>query len=180
VLGRKSQRKGTTQMFETTLTELLHGKGAHADPIACLEDLSIHLASRTIDGFPHSIWQLVSHMNFWMDYELHRIAGGAPAYPEHASASWHPSSAPPTQAAWTQAVSEFRDLIGKLTELAKSGTQSLSREIPPAHAQQSKVSSTVGAILWQIVAHNSYHAGQIALLRRTASAWPPKAGGDSW
>ena len=167
-------------MFETTLTELLNGKGAHADPIACIEDLSTDLASRTIDGFPHSIWQLVSHMNFWMDYELHRIAGGAPTYPDHASGSWLPNSTPPTEAAWTQAVSEFRDLIGRLIELAKSSTQSLSREIPPAHAQQSKISSTVGAILWQIMAHNSYHVGQIAMLRRAANAWPPKSGGDTW
>ncbi len=167
-------------MFETTLTELLHGQGSHADPIACVEDLHADLAARTIDGFPHSIWQLVSHMNYWMDYELHRIAGGAPPYPEHAENSWLPSAVPPNEAAWTQAVSKFRNLIARLAELAKSSTQSLSREVPPASLQQAQHSSTVGAILWQIVAHNSYHAGQIALLRRCANAWPPKAGGDSW
>jgi uncharacterized damage-inducible protein DinB len=167
-------------MFETTLTELLHGRGAHANPIACVEDLPANLAARTIDDFPHSIWQLVSHMNYWIDYELHRIAGGAPAYPEHASDSWLPNSAPPNEAAWAQAVTQFRDLIAKLAELAKSSTQSLSREVPPASLQQPQHTATVGAILWQIMAHNSYHAGQIALLRRCTNAWPPKAGGDTW
>jgi uncharacterized damage-inducible protein DinB len=34
--------------------------------------------------------------------------------------------------------------------------------------------------VWQITAHNSYHAGQIALLRRQAGAWPPERGGDTW
>lgn len=173
-------KEHSKKMFETTLTELLHGKGSHADPIACVEDLHADLAARTIDGFPHSIWQLVSHMNYWMDYELHRVAGGAPPYPEHAENSWLPSAAPPNEAAWTQAVSKFRNLIARLAELAQSSTQSLSREVPPASLQQAQHSSTVGAILWQIVAHNSYHAGQIALLRRCANAWPPKAGGDSW
>src|ERR1700733_7666083 len=143
------------QMFETTLTELLYGKGAHANPIACVEDLPASLASRKIEGFPHSIYQLVDHMNYWMDYELHRIAGASQPYPEHASASWLPNSAQTSDADWTHAVTRFGDLVAKLVELAKSGTQSLSREVLPAHAQQSQHSSTVGAILWQLVSHNS-------------------------
>jgi uncharacterized damage-inducible protein DinB len=32
----------------------------------------------------------------------------------------------------------------------------------------------------EIIAHNSYHTGQIALLRRQAGAWPPERGGDTW
>ena len=167
-------------MFESALTELLYGKGAHANPIACIEDLPRNLASRTIDGFPHSIWQLVSHMNYWMDFELHRIAGTCPTYPEHASASWLPNSVSASDADWKQAVSQFRDLVAKLAGLAKSGAQSLAREVPPAHPQQSQNASTVGAILWQIAAHNSYHTGQIATLRRCQNAWPPSAGGDTW
>jgi uncharacterized damage-inducible protein DinB len=43
-----------------------------------------------------------------------------------------------------------------------------------------KRQSTVYALLVQITAHNSYHAGQIALLRRQMDAWPPRRGGDSW
>jgi uncharacterized damage-inducible protein DinB len=28
--------------------------------------------------------------------------------------------------------------------------------------------------------HNSYHVGQIAMLRRMLGAWPPQSGGDTW
>ena len=28
--------------------------------------------------------------------------------------------------------------------------------------------------------HNSYHLGQIVLLRRILGAWPPPSGGDTW
>jgi uncharacterized damage-inducible protein DinB len=31
-----------------------------------------------------------------------------------------------------------------------------------------------------MVAHTSYHVGQIAMIRRVLGAWPPGAGGDSW
>jgi uncharacterized damage-inducible protein DinB len=167
-------------MFESTLLELLYGKGAHANPIACVEDLSAILASRTLDGFPHSTWQLVNHMNYWMEYELHRIAGACPAYPEHASASWLPNSAPPAEGDWTKAVARFRELIAKLAEVAHSGTQALSRVVQPAQAPQGQHGSTVGAILWQVASHNSYHTGQIAMLRRHLNAWPPQSGGDTW
>lgn len=60
-------------MTQRALTELLRGKGAHADPIACVEDLSAELAARHVAAFPHSIGQLVFHMNYWMEYELRRI-----------------------------------------------------------------------------------------------------------
>lgn len=167
-------------MFESTLIELLHGKGAHANPIACVEDVSADLAARAVPGCPHSIWQLLSHLNYWMDYELKRIAGTSPAYPEHAVGSWLANSAPADAAHWTKAVDHFRELIAHLAHLAQSDLQTLSREVPRAHAQQAQRSSTVGAILWQPMTHNSYHAGQIAMLRRILGAWPPKAGGDTW
>jgi uncharacterized damage-inducible protein DinB len=167
-------------MFERTLIELLQGKSAHANPIACVEDLSSDLAARTIDGCPHSIWQLLTHLNFWMDYELQRIAGHPPLYPEHASGSWVPNAAPPTAADWMKTVARFRELIDHLIRLAQSDLTTLSCEVPAAHAQQAGHTSTVGAILWQTMAHNSYHVGQIAMLRRCVGAWPPKAGGDTW
>ena len=167
-------------MSERTLVELLYGGAAHANPISCVEDLSSALAARTIDGFPHSIWQLLSHMNYWMDYELRRISGHALPYPEHASGSWLPEPAPPSETHWTAAVSHFRSVISELAALAQSSPDFLSREVSAAHAQQTGYSSSVRAILWQTMAHNTYHTGQIAMLRRCFNAWPPTAGGDTW
>ena len=167
-------------MPEKTLIELLYGKGVHANPLACVEDISGELAGRRIDGFPHSVWQLVSHMNYWMDYELKRIRNEAPAYPEHAAGSWLAESAPPNETRWKEAVSAFVDLIGQLTKLAEADSEILSREVKPAHPQQAKCSPSVNAVLWQIMTHNSYHLGQVAVIRRCLGSWPPAGGGDTW
>jgi uncharacterized damage-inducible protein DinB len=43
-----------------------------------------------------------------------------------------------------------------------------------------KKTETVLDVLWQMVAHNSYHIGQVAMLRRAFGAWPPASGGDTW
>ena len=166
-------------MPESTLTELLYGNGAHANPVACVEDLSAELAGRHAQNIPHSVWQIVWHMNFWTDYELRRIRSEEPNYPVHAAESW-PSDAPPGEVEWKKEVARFRELIGSLAAMAEGDAVELSREVPAMHAKQETRTSTVLAILWQTLAHNSYHLGQIALVRRALGAWPPSGGGDSW
>src|SRR5271169_4159888 len=116
-------------MTQRALTELLHGKGAHADPIACVEDLSAELAVRQVEGFPHSVGQLVFHMNYWMDYELRRIRGERPEYPEHSAESFPaaPSPADAKQVAqeWDRLRKRFAELLDDFTALAKASRQEL-------------------------------------------------------
>jgi uncharacterized damage-inducible protein DinB len=167
-----------TIMGDTTLRELVYGKGAHVDPIACVEDISATLATRTVNGYPHSIWQIVEHMSYWMEYEVRRIAGERPSYPTHAIESWpaHPDFASDDQ--WQATRQRFGDLLARLASLAEADTAELEKAVSPD--KPSSPPSTVGAVLKQITAHNSYHVGQIALLRRQFDAWPPRRGGDSW
>jgi uncharacterized damage-inducible protein DinB len=162
------------------LIELLYGDGAHANSLACVEDVSLDLASRQVDCFPHSIWQLVCHMNFWMVYELKRIHGDKPIYPAHASESWPVNTAPPSGEEWRRAVALFRDLLAELAALADSSPNVLAEEVGATHPDHTKRSSTMLAVLWQTLVHNSYHIGQVVTLRQTLGAWPPKGGGDSW
>ena len=48
------------------------------------------------------------------------------------------------------------------------------------HPGDAQVAGTLEAVLWQMVAHTSYHVGQIAMVRRVLGVWPPRGGGDSW
>jgi uncharacterized damage-inducible protein DinB len=167
-------------MPEGLFFELVYGKGAHANPVACVEDVSVELAQKTIDNFPHSIWQLVSHMNYWMDYEIKRIANEAPPYPNHAASSWPTEAAPPSEKHWSDANSKFSALLQKLSTLAQSPPDVLAREVKATHPGHTKIASSLQAVLWQMLVHNSYHTGQIAVIRRCLGAWPPRGGGDTW
>ena len=167
-------------MSEPILIELLYGKYAHANPLSCVEDVSFELAGRRADTFPHSIWQLVSHVNYWMDYELQRISGESPAYPAHADQSWPAALAPASEAEWQKTVAHFAELLRKLAALAQSAPDVLARDVPATHPDHAKHSSSLLAVLWQTLVHNSYHVGQIAMLRRALGAWPSRAGGDTW
>jgi uncharacterized damage-inducible protein DinB len=164
-------------MSQRSLTELLRGKGAHADPIACVEDVSAEIAARQVPGFPHSIGQILFHMNYWMNYELRRIRGEKPKYPAHSAESF-PASATLDAAAWDQLRRDFAWFLGEYEKLAQSSREELDRELY-SH-REVKTANTVEAVLWQMVAHNSYHVGQIVMLRQALGAWPPRGGGDSW
>jgi uncharacterized damage-inducible protein DinB len=167
-------------MSSRALDELLRGKGSHADPVACVDDLSYELAAREVAGFPHSIGQLVFHMNYWMDYELRRIRGQRPAYPEHAAESFSPAASPADAREWDLLKERFRGLLADFAALAKSASEEMQRQIETSHKGDQQVAGTLEAVLWQMVAHNSYHTGQIAMIRRALGAWPPRGGGDTW
>jgi uncharacterized damage-inducible protein DinB len=170
-------------MTQRILVELLYGKYAHANPIACVEDVTAELAAQRAEGFPHSIWEIVWHVNYWMDYEITRIRGEDPPYPGHAAESW-PSESCPDELDWNREVERFAALIDELAGLARSDDETLERQVraPAEVADPSypREPVTVLDVLWQTVVHNSYHVGQVALLRRALGIWPPPGGGDSW
>jgi uncharacterized damage-inducible protein DinB len=172
-------------MGDNTLRELVYGKGAHVDPVACIDDISAEIATRTVEGYPHSIWQIVEHMDYWMEYDLGKIAGENRSYPERAIESWpvHLNSTNEggtADEAWNATTQRFTELLASLERLAGSDAAEMARVVHDVGSAKAPRKSTVQSMLWQITAHNSYHTGQIALLRRQAGAWPPERGGDTW
>jgi uncharacterized damage-inducible protein DinB len=167
-------------MSGRVLKELLRGKGAHVDPVACLEDISAEVAARHVAGFPHSIGQLVFHMNYWMDYDLRRTRGEKPPYPEHNSESFPSKVTPSDTREWDNLRKQFAELLEVSADLANLPAEDLRRQAAPTCEAHKVRANTLEAILWQTVAHNSYHVGQIAMIRRMLGAWPPSGGGDTW
>lgn len=167
-------------MSQRTVIELLYGGGAHANPVGCVEDLSAELPGRLPQNFQHSIWQLVWHLNYWMDHDLRRVRNENPRYPEHAAESWPQEIAPASEAAWRNEVARFTDLLATHAKMAEGAPAELERQVQATHPSHTTRSSTVLAVLWQAAAHNSYHVGQIVQVRIALGAWPSKQGGDTW
>jgi uncharacterized damage-inducible protein DinB len=118
-------------------------------------------------------------MNYWMN-ELKRIRGEKPKYPEHAAESFSPSPSPTSAADWDRLKRDLSWFLSEFAKLAYSPRAELDRQVESAREEDKERAGTLEAVLWQMVAHNSYHTGQIAVMRRALNAWPPKAGGDTW
>lgn len=166
-------------MEQKVLRELLHGKGAHADALACVEGIPLEVAGRRVSGFPQSIFGLVWHAAYWMEYEVARMEGQAPAYPEHAEESWPKDSAPRDTSEWNETVKRFRAGIDALDALCALPESEAQRKVPLT-SQTTNQGDNVRDIVAQTLVHNSYHLGQVVLLRQAFGAWPPPAGTDTW
>jgi uncharacterized damage-inducible protein DinB len=160
------------------LVELIYGAHAHANPLVCV-DVSPEAAGQRPPGFSHSIWQLVWHMSYWMDYELKRIAGQPAPYPEHAALSW-PDVRPARSEDWPCEVERFTERLGRLAQLAALPAGERARPIAPLHDSEARHASSFEAVLWQTLVHNSYHLGQVVQVRQAIGAWPPPSGSDTW
>ncbi|MBM4185758.1 MAG: DinB family protein [Gemmatimonadetes bacterium] len=156
------------------LRDLVRGTNAHIDPVAAVEDVPWEMAGRRAPGLPHSIWQLLGHLNYWIDFVLKRIEGVALTLPAHASESWPADTEPRDQAAWDHEVALLRTNLGQLEVLAEAKASTLAR------IADAKMGWTVESYLWLLVAHNSYHTGQIVQVRQALGAWPPARGSLTW
>jgi uncharacterized damage-inducible protein DinB len=163
-------------MPKDILQDLLRGRGAHADPIAVVERADAEVAGRALAGAQHTVWQLVWHMNYWMEYELQSLRGTEAEYPTHAAESWPVDTAPKDSSAWAAEAARFRRQV---EELAAWGVRS-ANEGARERLLHPRQDDRAGDVLWQMAAHNSYHIGQVALLLRAFGAWPPTGGGDTW
>jgi uncharacterized damage-inducible protein DinB len=164
---------------QQVMRELVRGKGAHADALACVGGLPPETAGRLVLAFPNSIYGLVWHMAYWMDYEEARIRGEAPPYPGRAAESWPASPAPRDEAEWTQVVARFRSGLATLDRLAALPAPEGERKVALTSGTTNQ-GDTVKDIVWQTLVHNSYHLGQVVVLRQALGAWPPPTGRDTW
>ena len=120
-------------------------------------------------------------MNYWMAYELAASAARSQSIPNTTAESFSRRTQTEKQRLGTACSNEFTRL---LSEFGRSRRFSARRTRPPDRTQprnrQERSPDRSKSVLWQMVAHNSYHIGQIAMIRRALGAWPPRAGGDTW
>jgi hypothetical protein len=57
-------------------------------PARALEGLSPDFAERRVDGAPHSIAEIVAHLNFWQIWFIRRAEGMAAPMVQHAAEGW--------------------------------------------------------------------------------------------
>jgi len=148
------------------LLNLLDFKGAHAGFDEAVRGLSPQLRGKKVRGFPHTAWQLVEHMRIaqWDILEFSRDASHrSPEWPE---GYWPQSSAPKSDGAWKKSIAAFRHDLDEMKKLvAEADEQQLYEHIPHGDGQ------TLLREALLVADHNSYHLGQLVMLRKMLSAW---------
>lgn len=152
----------------------LYGEGSHTHMLHALEGLDGALAGRRPGTAPHTVFQILQHMSYWQDISLARLAGDPPPTPASAALGWTAAAAPEDEGEWQAAIACFAEGLRDLEARARDPQLDLAA---PAHRDR-PVSAREELLMIQ--GHNSYHLGQIVLLRQQLGAWPPPRGGVTW
>jgi hypothetical protein len=149
----------------THVLELLKGKSAHVDFEATVAKFPAKRAGEKPAGAPYSAWQLLEHMRIAQRDILEFSRNPkhvSPAWPE---GYWPQSDAPPKDSDWSRSVRAFRADLKAMMDLVADPARDLLARIPHAEGQ------TLLREALLVADHNSYHLGQLLMLRRLLGEW---------
>ena len=160
---------GQGKILERAILRALSGEGAHASTTTLFDDLDWRAAGKRPRASPYSVFQLLNHMIYWQEWALEWLDGTTRPLPQHASGSWPGKSKPAGEKEWEAALERFRSGVKRLARLAGK-TDWFSKRGARSRLE----------MVHTIASHNSYHAGQVVVLRQALGRWPPPSGGLTW
>jgi len=147
------------------LAESIGWHDAHLDWPEALGDFPARLRGVRPKGAAHSAWELLEHARLaqWDILEFSR--NPQHVSPDFPSGYWPKTPAPANPAAWDRSVRAFLRDRRAMQKLVTSPKTDLSARIPHGSGQTILREALLAAD------HNSYHLGQVVLLRRLLGAW---------
>jgi len=149
-----------------TADRALSGKDSHVATRTVFDGLDWKTAGARLDGVPHSTFQLANHMIYWQEWVVKWLDGRNPKAPKHAAGGWPEKVSPASRREWEQVVGKFHRSLDALERRMRQ------KDLLEKHGAMTRLE-----MLHILASHNSYHAGQAALLRQLLGVWPPPSGG---
>ncbi|WIY59507.1 DinB family protein [Bacillus arachidis] len=155
-----------TKMFLEQLDMHCHENDWFASMDQALHGVSAAEAAWTSSGISNSIWQIVNHLIFWNEDVIHRIkVTENPHKAEDNEETFGNPGDPEDEIGWAQTVQRLNEVMNKLkTVIADLDDEKL--KVPYAANRYS-----IERLLSNIMMHDTYHLGQIVLLRKLQSSW---------
>lgn len=158
--------------ISSVLLNSINGKNAHVNPLTALEGLIIDIAGAKGLNTPHTIWQLLKHINYWQDKFINLIDNSTWEMPKTAAEGWDENPAPGNPADLQNEIKIFEQSLLKIEQYLK--------ENPPLLNEPKEKYKSGYEVIQAMASHISYHIGEIVFLRKTLGSWPPPSGGDTW
>ncbi|MHA1960647.1 MAG: DinB family protein [Candidatus Thorarchaeota archaeon] len=156
--------------LDETFVDGLYGKHTHVHPTTALSDLPPSLARKRPSDDTHSCWEILHHMVIWQDYTIKMLRGEKMDWRDISKIEWPSKDDLADDDGWEKLVARFSSGIAELEEIIR--TIDLSKSVPTLPEGPS------GAWILVIVQHNSYHIGQIVVVRTLLDRWPPSKTDD--
>jgi uncharacterized damage-inducible protein DinB len=162
---RKPRRTDPHRSLRDHVVELLEGGHAHVTFEDAIADWPPQLRGAKPSGQPFTPWRVLEHIRIsqWDIVEFTKSAKHVS--PEWPAGYWPASDAPPAAAAWDKSVAQVERDLRAMQRLVRDPRTDLFARISHGTGQ------TVLREALVLADHNSYHLGQLVLLRRLLGAW---------
>jgi DinB superfamily len=152
-------------MLRDHVLYLLRGGGAHLSFDKAIAGLPAKLRGAKPAGLPYSPWRLLEHMRIcqWDILDFCRN----PHYKtlKFPDDYWPKEDAPLSATAWNASVKSFQNDLKEMEKLVDDPHADLFARIPHGDGQ------TILREALLVADHNSYHLGQLIVVRRMLGAW---------
>ena len=162
---RKPRRSDSSRALRDHVLELL-GKGhAHVTFEDAIAAWPAELRGAKPAGQPFTPWRVLEHIRISQWDIVGFTKSARHVSPEWPAGYWPERDAPPDAAAWDKSVAQAKQDLRAMQRLVRDPATDLFARIPHGTGQ------TVLREALVLADHNSYHLGQLVLLRRLLGAW---------
>ena len=147
------------------LVDLIVKGNAHISLDKALDNIPFALLGERPDKLPYSIWQITEHIRIaqWDILEFSRdVKHVSPEWPE---GYWPKETAPKSQDAWQKCVEKIKAERNSFIKLIENADDDLFTPFEHGTGQSLLKEALV------LADHNSYHCGEIIVIRRLLNAW---------
>ena len=153
------------KILRNHLVNLLNGRGAHLDFNAATANFPMDEINTRIPNIPYTPYQVVEHLRIaqWDILEFSRNANHISLkFPD---GYWPESNTNANKDDWNQSLTRFGDDLQQMINLVLNDSTDLFTPIPHGSGQ------TILREALLVADHNSYHLGQLILMRRSLGNW---------
>jgi hypothetical protein len=150
--------------FREHMLNLLNSGDAHQDFDSEVGNMPSEIRGKRPQGASHSPWELLEHMRIAQS-DILRYSRGDADYvaAEFPQGYWPASPQPPSDSAWDESVAKFRADRDAFASIVNDESVDLFAKIPKGNA-------TWLAQILLAADHNTYHLGQLVLVRKMVTS----------
>lgn len=154
-----------TEILIGNLVNLLNKGNAHVSLDTALQDIPYDLLGKKPGNLPYTIWQLSEHIRIaqWDLLEFSR--NEKHVSPEWPDGYWPSETKPGSKAAWQKCIQQITSDREAFIELLTNAGERLYKPFDYGDGQSLLKEALV------LADHNSYHTGEIIVIRRWLNAW---------
>lgn len=153
------------KLLRDAITDYLNNPHTHASLTDAAKSLPEKYINERPAGLQYSFWDMLEHIRICQWDMLEFIRNSSYNEMSWPADYWPDKDTKATAAMWKQSVADFERDYNELRDLVNDKSFDILNKVPHGSGQ------TVFREILQIVDHNSYHIGQLIMMRKLVGQW---------